>query len=177
MCVGLTNTGLWLRRQPGEPCEGREGNPQDFPLVSHNQLLISAVTQERLGRKGISSPSPHTMAHVDGFPGSEVLCPDQVRSCVHSPWGLPSAQHLDIKPGSNPKTHKPTSTPAWLCFPDGYQTFIKPGSNPQTHSHFLAWLCFTSSISNLDQPPNPQPLQPGSSSPALFLQRQKAQTL
>lgn len=130
-----------------------------------------------LGRKGISSPSPHTMAHVDGFPGSEVLCPDQVRSCVHSPWGLPSAQHLDIKPGSNPKTHKPTSTPAWLCFPDGYQTFIKPGSNPQTHSHFLAWLCFTSSISNLDQPPNPQPLQPGSSSPALFLQRQKAQNL
>lgn len=39
LCVGLTNTVLWLRRHPGEPCEGKEGNPQGFPSVSHNHLL------------------------------------------------------------------------------------------------------------------------------------------
>lgn len=77
--AALTNSVLWLRRHSGG--EGRE--PAGFPIYQPQPPPPSLLSDKKgfagrccgLGRKGISSLSPHTTAHVDGFPGSGLqLC-------------------------------------------------------------------------------------------------------
>lgn len=127
-----------------------------------------------LGRKGISSLSPHTMAHVDAFPGSQVLCLDQVHSCVGITQCSAPRYQTWIKPQkpANPQPLQPG-----CASPAGYQTFIKPGSNPKPtnpQSLFSLALLHQLNIKPLSnpkthKPTNPQPLQPGSASPAPFV--------
>lgn len=138
LCVGLTNTVLWLRRHPGEPCEGKEGNPQGFPSVSRNHLLhLRCQTRKGLQEgavvwagKGFRPYRP-TLRHML-IVSLDQRCSARIRFaavCVSSQRHRSRADYptLDIKPGVKTKSPQTQShSPARLCSP---APFVPPEAN------------------------------------------------